>query len=207
MIPINKLKIFCYNFFMGYKISYKASVGFFNVINAEELHVFDDAVLGNFLRVNGKPKVFLYEKVKLKSYTAINGYGKLVINENTVVNSAYFDLASFINIGKNVVIGGKGTEFWTHGYDINRNKLIGGITIGDNTYIGSRVIFNLGISVAANVSIGAGTVVSKTIKESFQFIVSNQIVCKKAKEVSVSNNYHYLGIINGEKVFSKNMKE
>lgn len=47
LIPINKVKIFLYRIFFGYKISGHSKIGFFNVICSEELNC-DGAKIGNF---------------------------------------------------------------------------------------------------------------------------------------------------------------
>lgn len=98
-------------------------------------------------------------------------------SESIITNEHFFDVSDEISIGSNVTVGGKGTEVWTHSFDLNHVKMQSSVTIGDNIYIGSRVTILPGVGVCNRVSIGAGTVVSKSIIDS-GFYISQKLVKK-----------------------------
>jgi acetyltransferase-like isoleucine patch superfamily enzyme len=79
-----------------------------------------------------------------------------------------------IIIGDNVVFGGQGSEIWTHGFEVDRTMLLGGVAFGDNIFIGSKCIFTKNVQVGNNITIGPGSIVYKSINES-GFYSSHQI--------------------------------
>lgn len=97
-----------------------------------------------------------------------------------------FDLSDTITIGDNVTIGGQGTQFWTHGFDLNHVKIQAPIEIEDDVYIGSSCIIMAGVKIVKSVSVGSGSVVPKSILESGFYISSNLI--KKGEVSDWSNN-------------------
>jgi serine acetyltransferase len=74
-----------------------------------------------------------------------------------------FDLVGSIVINKNAVIAGNFTQFFTHAFDLNRDRIERDILIGENSYIGSRCIILA--NIAANVVVGAGSTVYRDICE------------------------------------------
>ena len=156
LIPIQKFKIFLYRNILGYEIDYSFKLGFFNLIYCKEFKLSENVKFGNFNKVtclNGK--VLISSNGIIKNNIIINGNGILSIDNDCVVNNnTYFDLAKNISIGKNVVFGGRNTELWTHGYDFNRNKLVGNIEISNNIYFGSGCIISLGVKISSNNIIG-----------------------------------------------------
>ena len=91
-----------------------------------------------------------------------------------ILRNNYFDVVRPIIVGDNVVFGGQGSEIWTHGFELDRTMLLGGVTFGDNIFIGSRCIFTKNVHITSNVTIGPGSVVYKSINES-GFYSSQQI--------------------------------
>jgi bifunctional N-acetylglucosamine-1-phosphate-uridyltransferase/glucosamine-1-phosphate-acetyltransferase GlmU-like protein len=100
--------------------------------------------------------------------------GNMTINENSLITHRhYFDLTMSIFIGSNVVFGGECSQVWTHGFNYQRIMKTGNITMGNNIYVGSRTLLVPGIKICDNVTIGAGTTVSKCITESGSFVSSS----------------------------------
>jgi acetyltransferase-like isoleucine patch superfamily enzyme len=91
-----------------------------------------------------------------------------------ILRNNYFDVVRPIIIGDNVVFGGQGSEIWTHGFEVDRTMLLGGVTFGDNIFIGSKCIFTKNVQVGNNITIGPGSIVYKSINES-GFYSSHQI--------------------------------
>jgi acetyltransferase-like isoleucine patch superfamily enzyme len=78
------------------------------------------------------------------------------------------DCTRSVDVGEYSIVAGSGSQLWTHGYvhhahGPGRYRIDGPIRIGHNVYLGSRCIVNLGVSIAASSTVGAGTVVSRSI--------------------------------------------
>ncbi|NET09973.1 MAG: hypothetical protein F6K16_35785 [Symploca sp. SIO2B6] len=76
-----------------------------------------------------------------------------------ITSSHLFDLVCDIVIGRNSVIAGRESQFWTHGVGINKS-----INIGDLCYIGSACRFAPGAATGNNIIVGMGSVVTKHIE-------------------------------------------
>lgn len=202
-IPMNIIRIYLLNLLFKYDISYKAKVGFFNILIARKLIISEGVILLNKIYIFSGD-VTINRDTIIKNKTSINGGANIKFGSDCVINGTHFDLAANINIGNNVVFGGKDTEVWTHGYDWNRNKVVGPVEIRDNIYIGSRSIINPGVLICSKSVIGAGTVISKSINTENKLITSNN-----QKEILFSNlnNKGYKCYIDkGETVFEKEIK-
>ncbi|MDG0843043.1 acyltransferase [Staphylococcus equorum] len=104
--------------------------------------------------------------VKLKHWVYRNLL-KMNIGENTafafkVVPDLLYP--EYISIGRNCVIG-YNTTILTHEFLVDEFRT-GCVQIGDNTLIGANVTILPGVSIGANVKVGAGTVISKDIPDS-----------------------------------------
>jgi acetyltransferase-like isoleucine patch superfamily enzyme len=118
----------------------------------------------------------------IRNNIKISGDSNLTIGENCFINSyTLFDLSDNIDIGTNVVVGGRLTEFWTHSYNLKREILIDNIKIGSNIYFGSGCLINKGVEIASNNIVGAKTVVSKSITNENNLIASNKLTIIKRK--------------------------
>jgi acetyltransferase-like isoleucine patch superfamily enzyme len=82
-----------------------------------------------------------------------------------------------ITIGDNVTIS-HGVDFITHDNSVCKiygvgHDLYGRITIGNNCFIGAHTVVMYGVSIADNVIVGAGSIVTKSIKESNVIVAGN----------------------------------
>lgn len=82
-----------------------------------------------------------------------------------------------ITIGDNVTIS-HGVDFITHDNSVCKifgvsHDLYGKITIGNNCFIGAHAIVMYGCSIADNVIVGAGSVVTKSITKSNVIVAGN----------------------------------
>lgn len=124
---------------------------------------------------------------------------------SAILRQNIIDVSEKITIGKNVVVGGFGTQFWTHGFYHNRDgdrvKIQAPIAIGDNVFIGSRSIVLPSVSICSNVTIGSGSVISKSIKEEGFYVSNTQV--RKSKKISIASD----NIIefNGAKFYRKDI--
>jgi len=203
-VPVGMLRIFLYRWLLGYKIPYAAkiapfnfilakecvlgnvNIGYLNYFNVDKLQLDDGVRVVRFNRFKllsslhvGKNTNFLVGNVAFGTRTGVSPfkeYEALSFGDSCVVTNRHiFDLSESINIGNDVTIGGEGSQFWTHGFDLDHVKIQAGIKIGDRVYVGSRSMILQGVAITDNVSIGAGTVVSKSLNESGFYVSSNLI--------------------------------
>lgn len=171
-LPPSSVKNKILNMFSHVNISEDAYIGF-SYIDVGKINIEANAKIKHLVRMKGLEQVLLKQGSFIGNHNSFYcnsklgdaGHFTLGLNSELVRQNA-LDLTSDVTIGDNVVIGGYGSQFWTHGFDVYRNRIQGEIRIADNVYIGSSTIFNLGVSICTNVSIGAGSVVSRTIDSS-----------------------------------------
>lgn len=166
-----------------------ARIGYFNLIKVNHLIMGDKSYIHKKNMIKNLNEVIMKNKAGIFSNNFIGGINKenksenfdfalqnLIIGNRSAVNRRnYFDVLRPIIIGDNVVFGGEGSEIWTHGFDLDRNLLPGGVTFGDNIFIGSKCVFTKNINICDKVTIGPGSVIYKSIKEP-GFYTTHQIV-------------------------------
>lgn len=94
------------------------------------------------------------------------------INCNIAVNEPHL-----ISIGEGTTVAGN-VEFVTHDNSISKvipncTDLFGRITIGNNCFIGARSVIMYGVTIADNVIVAAGSVVTKSVNESNVIVAGN----------------------------------
>lgn len=157
------------------------SIGHFNFINVHKLVMRKGSIIGRMNRIKGNIDVELEENAFFDHKIVASGPHQyphekkrslLHIGKGTHVVSGLLNLTDSIYIDDNSTIAGSGSEFWTHSFYIGKelSRVDGGIYIGKNCYIGSRCIFMPGIRVADNITIGAGSCVSKSLKEKGTYV-------------------------------------
>jgi acetyltransferase-like isoleucine patch superfamily enzyme len=115
-------------------------------------------------------------KISRASFPITYGKSKLHLGYNTIIVSNHFlDLTNSIIVGDNSIIAGSCSQLWTHGFyhaDLGpeRIRIDGGITIGNNVYIGSSCVFNPGVNVGNAINIGAGSVISRDLKQPGMYV-------------------------------------
>ena len=203
LLPSNILRILAYRLLAGYDISFDSRIGMFNLILCNKLCV-KTALIGNFNVIKAKylemapgssirknngltdvNRVVLDESAMMVSGNRIvgtrPGLSPFKENENLLIGARVvitvghrFDLSDSIILGNNVTIGGTLSEIWTHGFDLDHVKIQAPVTIGNDVYIGSRSLILPGVDICDRASVGAGTVVSKSIVQP-GFYVSSQL--------------------------------
>ena len=190
---------------LGHKINRSAYIGFniigpntlitlengaklnsFNYLNCSHIKVGQEAKIGRFNAFSGAFVVDVEREAQLANNNRLINKDPETMepvfqlgSKSNITSHHYFDLSASITIADNTVIGGRGSQFWTHGFNHFelgriRHRLHGEIFIGAGVYVASSCIINPGVSVANGVMIGAGTVVSKSILED-GFYVSTQL--------------------------------
>lgn len=130
------------------------------------------------------------------------GTGWINICSNIAKNEPHL-----ISIGNNTTIGGE-VEFVTHDNSISKvipgtSDLFGKIYIGENCFIGARSVILYGVTIADNVIIAAGSVVTKSINESNVIVAGNpaKIISTWDKFAEKSKDYAWsLGKVSREEM-------
>lgn len=206
VLPFNALRLICYRRLLGYQIAPSARIAPFNVIlvgrcelgritmgpfnlmQLNELKLADNVSIGRFNRIKFITALHVGASSHMGSWNVAFGtrpgvspfklHEQLKIGESSVITSHHsFDLSDEITLGDDVTIAGDGTQFWTHGFDLNHVKIQAPITIDDHVYVGSRALIVQGVKIISHTMIGAGTTVSGSITES-GFYVSSALVRK-----------------------------
>jgi len=200
IIPSNSARIFLYRNILGYMISGHTRIAMLTLLLARQVEI-NSATIGplNLIRINALQmdegaligKLNMFRKLKMlhlsnNAYilhrnfiggtfgTSVEcGREELHLGRQTQISlSSFFDLSDRITLGENVVIAGAGTQFWTHGFDHRRERSVAPINIGNNVFIGSASTVVQGIQICDDVTVGAGTVVHRTISEPGLYVSS-----------------------------------
>ena len=160
-----------------------SSIGALNVFMCHGVNLKEGAFIRRVNTFQGAVHVHLDEKASIGNLNRFVKGGVMVTDSSmfslgvssNLTSMHYFDLTGNIIIGSNSVIGGSCSQFWTHGFQhfdkgLIRHRLDGEIIIGDGVYIGSKVIFNPNVVIADDISLGAGTVISKNLSESGTYV-------------------------------------
>jgi acetyltransferase-like isoleucine patch superfamily enzyme len=183
-------KRWCYRWFFGYEVASDVwiglslvdarlallasgtRIGHFSVITRVDHFVTGrHARVGSFNIIRGGARVELgdySEVMRLNVLNAIPDHdcttdpeSVLVLGAGAVVTSGHrIDFTDRVTIGKNVIVGGRNSSFWTH----NRQDTAP-IEIGDFCYLGSEVRLAPGAKLPHECILGMGAVLTGEIKE------------------------------------------
>ena len=129
---------------------------------------------------------FVKQGVELRG----GGEGWINICSNIAKNEPHL-----ISIGNNTTIGGS-VEFVTHDNSISKvipgtSDLFGKIYIGENCFVGARSVIMYGVTIADNVIVAAGSVVTKSITEINVVVGGNQAKVISTWEVFAEKSKDY----------------
>lgn len=205
IIPCNKLKISLYKAIFHYDIEINCKIGF-SIVLCKQMRMEKGARIGHLNLIYHVENLILESDSCINDRNIIKytkgcylGQGSMIRNANNLVRDPLgtdkgdfrlgeyslitakhlFDLTDDITIGDNTVIGGIGSQLWTHGFDIYRNGIQAPINIKNNCYVAASCLISLGVTIESENQIGLGTVVAKSITSSKGFWISNQLVRKK----------------------------
>ncbi len=122
-----------------------------------------------------KSKIFKKHEILVDFYRKQGGAS---IGTNCLICTPVLTRESeLISIGNNVTIS-TGVKFVTHDNSIKlvrpgKSDLFGRITIGNNCFIGENSIIMYGVVIPDNTIVAAGSVVTKSVSESFKIIGGN----------------------------------
>ena len=150
-------------------------IGFGSYIDCSTINISNHVQIGNMVRIKYLDYFEIGDNSSIGSSTVVCGAydinkfdeRNLIIGRNCgILCSHYFDVVAPIKIGNNVTIAGKYSQFYTHSFDLNHNRLDGEINIGNDVYIGAGALINLGVYICDKVVIQGGTCVNKDVIES-----------------------------------------
>lgn len=184
----NNVKIGHFNIFLNnsFLLEKNSKIGYLNFFKGPfNLILKNDSEISN--------KNYLTRAKKGVSY----GESNLTLHQFSIITvSHHLDLTRSITFGEYSILAGIRSQMWTHGYyhadkGLDRIRIDGEITIGNNVYIGSSCIFNPGVKVGNAIHIGGGSVISKNIDEKGMYVnqplrfIENDINIIKSKLIKV----------------------
>lgn len=193
LMPFNRVRIALYQVLCGYDIDAasrvaaftllyatkvrmrSARIDQFNLIRIDTLEMAPSSMIGKFNFFSKIHHLVLEEESYILHRNFIGGtHGSVVAcgredlhvgARSQISNGCFIDLSDRITLGRNVVVAGAHTQFWTHGFDHLRHRSCGPIFIGDNVFIGSASVIVQDVSICSDVVVGAGSVVHRSITE------------------------------------------
>lgn len=155
----------------------RARVGAGNVVVCRRLVLRDGASLGHANMMRGPFSILLGRdaaighrmEARRADWPVTYGPATLRLGPRAKLTVAHFlDLTRSITLGPDVVIAGRGSQFWTHGYyhrpDGTRFRVDGAISIGRNVYVGSMSMVSFGVDIADGAVVGGHSVVAKSLE-------------------------------------------
>ncbi len=179
-------------FLFGWKIGIGSRVGL-SWIDACEVRIGAGVRIGHFNIVRCCSMLDIGDGVTIingnqffgSTFVTSGWENSLEIGEATYITSGHFvDLSGGVHIGINSVIGGRGSQIWSHSIRQvgSARKLVPfSVSIGRDTYIGAGAILVCG-SIPEDCLVGAGAVVSKSFPETghIQVLAGNPAIVRKS---------------------------
>jgi acetyltransferase-like isoleucine patch superfamily enzyme len=185
---------------LRYNINKNSSIGFLTIINSKDCKIEDSQIcsfnyikikkiniksskiyffniIKNFYSLTISQNSILKNKNKFYGEIKVNDNSKLEINENCQIGSEnFFDLSGNIKIKDNCKILNY-CQFWTHGFNSNREIKIGNIEIGENVILENSVTIISDIKITSNCIIKISSIVNRSLLEENTY--SSNILIKK----------------------------
>lgn len=179
-----------YRLFFGYKIGKRVrigltlldardctieddvSIGHFNVfVGTRKLSIGDHARIGHLNILRGGAEIVLGRYSEILRLNEINSIPdpvvvnpvdpRFILGAGSVITTSHkIDFTDRVEIGKQVILGGRNSSLWTH----NRQRTKP-ITIGDYAYVGSEIRIAPGGAIPARCVVGIGSVITKNLQE------------------------------------------
>lgn len=161
-----------------------ARIGHFNVIAARRLVLRESAQIGTLNVVRGPLSLWLQKDASIGNRNVVArarqgvtySTAQLRLGERTKITAGHkIDCAASIIFGAFSILAGAGSQLWTHGYvhaqtGPGRYRVDGEIRIGDNVYLGSRVIVTGSVRIANGTLVGAGLTVARNLSEPGMYV-------------------------------------
>lgn len=159
-------------------------IGHFNFLRIKGLNLQNSSI-GNFNLMTGYFNLEMSKDSMINNFNSFHGVKKkrltyflpsLKLNEKSkIMGHHYFDIVQDIEIGEKSIFAGAFTQCWTHGFIYGVEKQVridGAVKVGSNCYIGASCILLPGIAISDNITLGAGTICSKSLNKSGLYVSS-----------------------------------
>jgi len=164
------LKPLLYRLLLGYKVSSSARIGFLTMIAVDKADIAKCSI-GSFNFLVGPYSLTIAENFTMFCRNTISVRNWVTDSKNAdyerycylgkdtlVADLHYIDPSGGFELQEGSWLGGRGSQFWTHGALAANRK----ITIGSNCYIGSAVRFKPGTTIGNGNIVSLGSVVTKS---------------------------------------------
>lgn len=168
----------------NFQMAKGAKIGHFNIIKCHYLKMEERSKINHLNTIFGNFDLVMGQNSALMNLNRLAGARKskcyctprfMMHKEAKIMSRHFFDMIQSIEIGERSIFAGARSQCWTHSYLYGKEKharLDGKIAIGDNCYIGASCILLPGITIGNDISLGAGTVCSKSISEAGLYVSS-----------------------------------
>lgn len=197
-----------------------SKIGHGNYINCRTLVLRESSYIQNFNQIKGDIWVFLLKNAGIgninKIMRAKRGvtWGRSVLRlgiYSKITSKHIVDCTRSVRLGNYSTIAGLASQIWTHGYihapsGLERFRIDGSVTIGNNVYIGSASVINAAVKINNGITVGACSCVSKSLLEPGLYV--SQALRKIESDYETSMQRHPRVEVDGliEKVFNKKPK-
>jgi acetyltransferase-like isoleucine patch superfamily enzyme len=171
VMPANFLRVSLYRLLLKYRIGKNVKIGYGTTIQSDNVDIADR------VKIKSHNKFFRMEKVTIGEGTVIAGYNNfhgasfslrhprknsIELGKNCHITAEnLFDGASGIIFGDEVKIGGRGTDFWSHGSTKENDTIV----VGMGTRFGPACKIGTAVEIGENCLIGMGTIITKSFPE------------------------------------------
>lgn len=166
----------------------KSFIGHFNLIRIQSLKLGPGGFIRMLNRVRGPfdfeagPNAGLGNSNTVRKLDSGSRPARLRLGIWSKITSRHHvDLTESVTLGDYTTIAGAGSQIWTHGYvhaeeGLDRYRIDGPVTLGNNVYIGSMCFISMGVHIADGVIVGGGAAVAKDLLKKGLY-VSSAIRC------------------------------
>lgn len=175
---------------LGYKIDPLARIGF-SVILAEEAELGAGAAIGHLNYIGTLDRIVMREEAQIGRYNWITGMARrynspffrnkasrrsdLVLGRGSnIANWHLIDCTDAVEFGEFSGLAGSRSQIITHGVDIVRmRQSCSPVVIGSNSMLATGVIVMKGVTIESCVIVGAGSVVTKSVRQPHTMVAGN----------------------------------
>lgn len=177
-LPSNRLRIALWRILFGYEIHPEARIGALTLIDVEEARIGRVEILGTCafrgpfrLAIGDDTRVGRWNTVECGAWVTDPVFKdthyarECRIGKDCLVTTGHFvDATGGFSVGDRTHVGGRGSQFWTHGAGMPDPSDTGSVSIGSDCVVSSRVIFTPGSAVADGTQVASGSVVTTRLE-------------------------------------------
>ena len=162
-----------------------ARIGHFNIVRCHRLEMDEKSSIGHVNTVKGNVDLLMGKRCVIMNLNRLAGARKeksyctphFLMHEGAKVMSRhFFDLIQSIEMMEGSVFAGARSQCWTHSSLYGKKKhvrLDGKIAVGRNCYIGASCMLLPGVTIGDDITLGTGTICSKSISEPGLYVSSS----------------------------------